>query len=299
MLSGDVLEDYLKAGRIASEVRREAKSLVKRGAPLISICESVENGIKKRGGELAFPCNVCVNDVAAHYSSLPGDKGVVPEGAVVKVDLGVQVEGYIADTATTVSLNPQYDGMVFAVNEALEEAVKVVKPRVKMSEVGRTIQGTIERYGFKPIRNLSGHQMTRYVLHAGKSVPNVTTVGFQSMNEGDVYAIEPFLTLQSGAGQIRTGEEAYIFRFQKERKVDNPDTMALQTLIKTSFKSLPFSPRWIEGIEDEKVGKAFRDLVAKKCVSPYPVLIEEKGGLVTQAEHTVVVTRDGCTVTTR
>lgn len=298
LLSEDMLDHYLKAGRIAAEVRRRAKNSVKAGASILQICETVEGDIRKRGGEPAFPCNVCVNDVAAHYSSPPDDLKTIPKGAIVKVDLGVQVEGYIADTAITVSLDPQYESMVHAVNEALEQAIKAVKPKAKISQIGQTVQKTIEKYGFKPIRNLSGHQMSRYVLHTGKSIPNVGSFMLHSIDEGEVYAIEPFLTLASGEGEVEGTENAYIYRFQKERRFDDSNAMELLTLIKASYKSLPFSLRWIKGNEKD-TREAFNELIAKKCVSSYPVLVETAGCVVAQAEDTVVVTKDGCIVTTR
>ncbi len=294
-----MLERYLKAGRIASEVRREIRSIVKEGVPILQICERVETGIRKRGGEPAFPCNVCVNDVAAHYSSPPNDAKTIPRGAIVKVDLGVHVEGYIADTAMTVCLNPTYESMVYAVDEALEQAIRVIQPKAKISEVGRTIERTIEKYGFKPIRNLSGHQMSRYVLHTGKSIPNVPSLGFQSINEGEVYAVEPFLTLTSGRGEVISEEEAYIYRFQKERRIINMEAAKLLAEIKSSFKSLPFSQRWIKEIEEMNTSEAFKELIAKRCISSYPILVEAEGSVVAQAEHTVVVTQDSCLVTTQ
>ena len=297
MLSEDTLKYYLQAGRIASEVRREVKDLVKEGALILQICNSVERGIRRRGGEVAFPCNVCVNEVAAHYSSPPNDGKRIPKGAVVKVDLGVHVEGYIADTATTVSLNPHYKSMVFAVNKALEQAINAIKPRIKINDVAKVVRDTIERYGFKPIRNLSGHQMSRYVLHTGKSIPNVPGFGFQRMSEGEVYAIEPFLTQASGSGLVKNTKEGYIYRFQKVRRLANPRADKLLTAIRSKYRSLPFSFRWIDA--GDGGSDVFDELVSKRCVARYNVLVELKGGLVAQAEHTVVVTKDGCVVTTR
>ena len=299
MLSKDILDCYLKAGSIASEVRQEARTLIKEDASLLQICEHVENSIRGKGGEPAFPCNICINDIAAHYSSPPKDMTKIPQNAVVKLDLGVQVDGYVADTAMTVSLSSQYENMVFAVNEVLEQVIKNVRPKAKIDELGRTIQRAIANFGFKPIRNLSGHQMSRYILHTGKSIPNVSDLSFQSINEDEIYAIEPFLTFTSARGEVRNGNYEYIYRFQKERRVDSTQAAQLLTQIKTNFKFLPFSPRWIKEIEFKGTLNAFNLLVEKRCVSSYPVLVEASGNIVAQAEHTVIVTRDGCIVTTR
>ena len=304
MLSKDVLESYREAGRIASKVRNEASTLVKEGVSLIEICEWVENEIKEKGGKLAFPCNICVNEVAAHYSPPIGDKTVISRNAVVKIDLGVHVDGYIADTATTVSLSPQYDGMVYAINEALKQAIKAVKPRTKTKDIGRVIQKTIDRYGFKPIWNLTGHQMSRYVLHTGKSVPNVSTLSFSRIKEDDVFAIEPFLTLKVGVGEVISLKKAYIYRLHKTRHVSNMDASRLQELINKHFRSLPFSKRWLSEysrrstFSEERSEKAFNELIARKNLMAYPVLVEKEYNPVAQAEHTVIVTNNGCLVTT-
>ncbi|MFH0749192.1 MAG: type II methionyl aminopeptidase [Candidatus Bathyarchaeota archaeon] len=299
MLAGDTLECYVKAGHIASEVRNKIKETIKEGTLILKICETVENSIRKMGGEPAFPCNVCINNIAAHYSSPPNDLTVIPKNAVVKVDLGVQVKGHIADTAITVSLCPQYDSMKYAVDDALEHAIRAIKPKAKISEVGTIIKQTIEKYGFKPIRNLSGHQMSRYVLHAGKSIPNVPTIYLQRIVEDEVYAVEPFLTLTSGKGEVKNSNNSYIYRFQKERHLKSAEARALLATIKSNFKSLPFSERWIKGIEEKQIREAFAEIVEKKCVYAYPVLVEATDGIVTQAEHTVIVTKQGCRVTTR
>jgi methionyl aminopeptidase len=304
LLSKEVVKHYVKAGRIASEVREKLKIRVKENTSLLELCNWVENTIKDKGGTLAFPCNICINEIAAHYSPPISDKTVVPTGAIVKVDLGVHVDGYIADTATTICLNHQYDGMVYAINEALKQAIKAVKPGTKNSHIGSIVQKTIERYGFKPIWNLSGHQMTRFVLHTGKSIPNVSTLGLSKIREGEVFAIEPFLTLRSGAGEVTGLKQTYIYRFHKSLRNLNEDADNLQNEIKKQFNSLPFSKRWLNNLSTqftfpiERIEKAFSILLARKGVIGYPVLREKSGNIVAQAEHTVIVTKNGCRVTT-
>jgi methionyl aminopeptidase len=301
LLSKDALRKYRKSGSIASEVRKGARALVNEGTSLLEICEWVENEIRERGGQPAFPCNICVNEVAAHYSPAIGDKTVIPIDAVVKIDLGVHVDGYIADTASTVSLSPQNDGMVYAINEALKQAIKAIKPGTRTNEIGSIIQKTIERYGYKPIWNLSGHQMSRYILHTGKSIPNVFTDGFSRIEEDDVFAIEPFLTLRPGVGKVMSLKESYIYRFNKKRHFMNAKSVHLQELINYHFKSLPFSKRWLSGLysfPEEGFDKVFNELMARKSLIAYPVLVEKGKNVVAQAEHTIIVTKKGCIATT-
>jgi methionyl aminopeptidase len=300
LLTKDAIEAYIKAGRIASEARRDVEKLVRGGASILDICEGVEKIIMKKGGVPAFPCNVCVNEVAAHYSSPPRDFRVIPEGGLVKVDIGVHVDGYIADTATTVSLNPELDIMVQAVREALERAIKVIVPGIRARRIGETIQGTIEEYGFKPIRNLSGHQITRYILHTGKSIPNIDNFDFNKIEEGEVYAVEPFLTRRSGSGLVAgISKEAHIYRFNREKRVKTQEAKKLLKIIRVGYRSLPFSKRWLVGkLPDEALDRAFQELIGEKCIASYPVLVEETGEWVAQAEHTLIVTKDGALVTT-
>ena len=300
MLAKDVMESYVKAGRIASEVRKEARNLVREGVPLLSICEGVEKLTREKGGVPAFPCNVCINEVAAHYSSPPSDSSVVPRGSLVKIDIGVHVDGYIADTATTVCLSPELDPMVQGVNEALAQALKAVAPGVRTSGIGETIEKTVGSFGFRPIWNLSGHQMTRFILHTGKSIPNVHNLSFEKLREDEVYAIEPFLTVRSAKGAVTGRErEMYIHRFQKEKRLRMAESRKLLTAIKRDYRSLPFSKRWLSSIWSiDALEAAFQELVQERCIMGYPVLVEETGQLVAQAEHTVIVTKDGCLVTT-
>ena len=291
------LDAWREAGCIASRVREQIQGRVKKGIKLIDICEHVEMLIKKLGGEPAFPCNVCVNEVAAHYSSPRRDRRTVPKGSLVKVDIGVHVNGYIADTAITISLDPKYDAMIFAVEEALAKAIEVIRPGIRVSEVGRAIEKTVEKFGYKPIENLSGHQVGRYVLHAGKSIPNVSKLGIfgrSEIKEGEVYAVEPFLTSHNGSGEVRGSTEAYIHRFQKQRSVKSPQAKRLLKRIKNNYRSLPFSQRWFSGFSEEELDSAFQELFSRRCLASYHSLIEKKGTPVAQAEHTVIVTKEGC-----
>ena len=298
-MSEDALRKYMKAGSIASKVRDKARHLVSEGRFIIDICTTVEKTIKKLGGKPAFPCNICVNDIAAHYSSPPEDKKKIPKDAVVKIDVGVHVDGYIADTATTVSLNSEYDAMVFAAEKALNNAIKVIQPNVKTTKVGEVIKKTVENYGFKPIWNLSGHQINRYVLHTGKSIPNVPRFSISKIKKGEVYAVEPFLTLSSGSGEVRGRNESYIFRCHKSKKTQNPTAMKLLRKIYNEFCSLPFSQRWLTGyLPPVDLNQVFTELVSKKILSAYPVLVEKNHKIVAQAEHTVIVTEKGNLVTT-
>jgi len=293
------LEALRKSGYIASQVRQRAHDYVKVGIKIIDICESVENWIRELGGEPAFPCNVDVDRVAAHYTSPIGDPTIVSDGSLVKVDIGVHIDGYIADTATTVCLAPQLERLVEAAEAALDSGIKAVKAGARASEIGSVIERTMRLRGVSPIRNLTGHRVARYVVHAGDVIPNVQSINGNRLKEGDVYAVEPFTTLPDAAGEVRDGPSGSIYLFQKRRSVSGEAAKEMLRFIQSDYRSLPFASRWVLNRFPGSEGRAaFDELVRSKCLYAYPQLIERTGKPVAQAEHTVIVTRDGCEVTT-
>jgi len=299
LLPEDILQKYYKAGKIASEVRGAARNMVRETMPIIEVCEKVESMIREKGGQPAFPCNICINDVAAHYTSPPSDTNVIPNGSLVKVDLGVHIDGYIVDTATTVCLNPEYAPLFEAAENAINKAFKSIRDGAKASEVGGLIQTTIESYGFKPIWNLNGHKMVRFTLHAGKSIPNVSRLNGTKIEADEVYAIEPFVTYKNANGKVVDSTETFIYRYVKERPQKEEGAKLLLQKIKTEFYTLPFSKRWIYNeLPPEEFEGAFNELLYSRALMAYPVLVEESGNIVAQVEHTVIVTENECIVLT-
>lgn len=267
--------------------------------PVIDICNKVESMIRERGGKPAFPCNVCINEVAAHYTSPLGDMTSIPEGAIVKVDIGAHVDGYLADTAITICFNPEYAPLVETAELALKKACETIRHGIKASEVGAVIQKTVETHGFRPIWNLTGHKTVRYVIHAGKSIPNVSHLNGTKIEADEVYAIEPFVTLKKAAGKVSELNEPFIYRYVKDKPLKNEGANLLLQKIKTEFYTLPFTQRWIHKLlPPQQFENAFSELLSSKTITQYPVLIEASGNLVAQAEHTVLVTKKGCTILT-
>lgn len=293
------LEKYQRAGKIAREVREEIKRTVREGMPIIEICENVEELTRKKGGKPAFPCNVSVNEVAAHYTSPPKDKQTIPERSIVKVDIGVHVDGYIADTATSICFNPEYDDMVNTAEEALEKAVELLRPGLSITRFGAAIQKTIKTRGFKPVSNLTGHLIRRYLIHAGKSLPNVFNISTSRIKEGEVYGVEPFVTVADAAGRVENLRDAHIFRYAKPKSLNDPYAKQLLNYIKKNFLTLPFTERWLSRFMSSSGYKtAFSELLSSKAVVSYPVFVEASRNPVAQAEYTILIVRDGCIVLT-
>lgn len=293
------VEEILKACRIAAELRPKVRAAIHPGKPIIELCEEVEGEARRLGGEPAFPCNVGVDEVAAHYTSNVGDESRIPKEGIVKIDFGVHVNGYIADTALTVALSPEYRPMVKAIEDALNAAVEILRPGVKASEVGAAIERTIKDWGYKPIRNLMGHKMERFTLHAGKSIPNVSKLDGTRILEGEIYAVEPFLTTPNGEGSVVELEKGFIYRLHKEKGVKDRYGKELVKRIRSRFYTLPFTVRWLrDEMDNPGFETVFKQLLAKGNIKAYPVLVEERGEPVAQAEHTILITHDGCKVLT-
>lgn len=302
-LTEEAVRAYLEAGRIAARVREEAARLVEPGRPLIEICEFVEKRIVELGASPAFPCNISINEVAAHYTPPIGDTSTVPEEAVVKVDLGAHIDGYIADTAVTVDTSGKWESLLEAVREALERALETVRPGNRFAETGRVIADTIQRYGYRPIVNLGGHSIARYRIHAGESIPNMYDPMVPGRyGRGRVYAVEPFGT--NGEGLVYEGELVTIYaliRPSLRRRLD-PVTRKILDAIKERFNTLPFAERWLADVVPDagKLRRSLNKLSKMGFLVRYPVLIERRHGVVAQFEHTLLITPEGeVIVTTR
>ncbi|HII92843.1 MAG TPA: type II methionyl aminopeptidase [Methanosarcina sp.] len=287
----EILEKYREAGRILKIVRAEAVEMVRVGNTLLQVAEFVENRTIELGGKPAFPCNISRNQEAAHATPKLGDTDVFGKD-MVKLDLGVHVDGYIADSAVTVDLSGNSD-ITKAAEEALAAAIDLAKPGISTGELGAAIESSIRSYGLNPIMNLTGHGLSQYEAHDDPSVPNRHMEGGLILKEGDVLAIEPFAT--DGVGAVHDGNWSEIYSLIRKKPVRLP---AVRNVLKQveEYRELPFAKRWLK---PEKLDFALLQLEKAGILHSYPVLLESAGGLVAQAEHTIIITQDGCEVTTK
>jgi len=293
------LDDYIKAGKIAGEIRENVRKTDWTGKTVFEICEYVENEIRKRGAKCAFPVNTSINEVAAHYTAEPNDPLTIKNDDLVKIDLGAQINGYIADTAVTVCYNTEFDSLVQAAELSLSNAMDMIKVGIKSSDVGRTIEKTIKQMGFLPIANLSGHSLDQYTIHAGRSVPNIWSIGSFTFDENQAFACEPFVTTGEGLGFVHEGKIKNIFALSSRKKTKDKEADKMLDYIWQNFNLLPFALRWLTNEWEEKEARNLLEiLVKKKAVHAYPVLVEGNGERVTQAEHTFIPNETGVTITT-
>lgn len=305
-----MIDSYLKAGKILSKIRKEASKMIKEGTLVLDLVEFVENETIKQGAGISFPCNVSINEVAAHYTSPSNDETMIYAGDLVKLDLGTEIDGYIADSAITVmapgknlderfsqdEINLRQD-IIEASAAGLDAAINTVRAGVSVGEIGAAVEEAINEYKLNPIANLTGHSLEQYNLHAGISVPNIDNHDETILEEGQAVAIEPFAT--DGIGFVNDAPGTYIYSFLANKPFRLKHTKNVLTHIKHNYQYLPFSGRWLtEEFKENRLNASLKQLSEAMAIYPYHPLKEKTGCLVSQKEHTVIVEKEGCTVTT-
>ena len=291
-LTGERYEKHREAGEILAQVRNETAERVEVGASHLEVAAYAEERIRELGGEPAFPVNISIDHEAAHATPTPDDEATFGE-EMVNLDIGVHVDGWLADTAITVDLSGSPD-LAAAPAEALEAALDVIEAGVETGEIGAEIEAVVDGYGYNPVVNLTGHGLGHWEQHTEPNVPNRGVEQGVELEAGDVVAIEPFAT--DGGGKVNEGSHEEIYSLEREASVRNRQARAALEQIVEEFKTLPFARRWLD---TDRAEMALRRLARNDVVHGYPVLQEQEGCLVSQTEHTVIVTEDGCEVTTR
>ncbi len=293
------IDDFRSAGKIASQIREESKKLIMPGESILDIAETIEKMIFDEGGRPAFPVNISINSFAAHFTPEKTYEKLLEDEDVVKIDLGVDVNGGLGDTAYTIDLSGKYETLVNASKEALDEAIKFLKPGVKIGEIGGVVEEKIKSFGFKPISNLTGHKIITGLLHAGIDVPNVKTSDPYEIQEGEVYAIEPFAS--TGSGFVSDLDQVEIFSLYSMNTVKMRQSRQILNHIINEYGLLPFSERWLNKKFPSRlaVSAALKELLREQIIRAYPILKDSGDGIVSQAEHTLYITKNGAEILTK
>ena len=304
-----MIESYIESGKIASRIRSESSKMIKEGTLVIDLVEYVESEILKSGAQIAFPCNVSINEVAAHYTSPAGDKTTIHAGDMVKLDLGAMINGYIADTAITIIADGNIDEnytqdeinlheeIVEASAAGLEAAIATARAGIEVSKIGAAVREAIAEYKLNPIFNLTGHSLEQNNLHAGISIPNYDNNDHYVLEEGQAIAIEPFAT--NGEGIVNDAPGHYIFSYMANKPFRMRSTQRILKYIQHNNAYVPFSGRWITDEFGERKGSiALKQLSEAMAIYPYAPLREKQNCFVSQKEHTVIIEKEGCTITT-
>ena len=296
-MNSDEIEKWRQAGHLASEALQFGKNLIEENKSMLDITEEIENYVRDKGGELAFPTNLAINNVGAHWTPSSKSTELFCEGDLVKLDVGVHIDGYIGDNALTIEIGTdKYRKMIEASREALNKAVEIAAAGISVGIIGHAVQETIEKYGYRPIANLTGHRIKRYNLHSGVSIPSVRERGGPVLKTGDIVAIEPFVT--DGAGRVGGKRNSNIYHLRQVRNIRDEKAAELMIEIQDRYKGLPFAERWLHTFQKD-ASKILQKLIRAGIVSYYPVLDELGKGMVAQSEHTLMITSSGNEVLTK
>ncbi|RLG21844.1 type II methionyl aminopeptidase [Candidatus Micrarchaeota archaeon] len=294
----DDLEKFKRAGKIAAEVREESMKLIRIGEKALDVANMIERWILEKGGSIAFPVNISVNNQAAHATPSYNDEYVFGEKDLVTIDIGVHVDGFVGgDTAYSVDLSGERQILTETSKKALENALSKVKAGVEIGEIGKEIEETARQASLRPVENLTGHGLARWQVHTLPSIPNIGNKDKTKLKEGQIIAIEPFIS--NGSGRVREGVRTEIFSFEGKVLTRNRDARKLLDIIYENYKTLPFAERWLYDYMPElKLKLALRDLAMRGAIRGYPILKDVEGSFVSQHEVSLIVEKDSCTLLT-
>ncbi|KAL8972992.1 MAG: hypothetical protein Q9183_000244 [Haloplaca sp. 2 TL-2023] len=310
-MNDDFLCEYRQGAEVHRQVRQWAQKNIKPGQSLTEIAEGIEDGVRALTGHqgleegdnikggMGFPTGLSRNHCAAHYTPNAGNKIILQKEDVMKVDIGVHLNGRIVDSAFTLAFDPVYDNLLAAVKDATNTGVREAGIDVRMSDIGAAIQETMESYEVeiggqtfpvKAIRNLNGHNITQHSIHGSKSVPIVKGGDQTKMEEGEIFAIETFGS--TGKGYVRDDMETSHYA----KKADAPNVplrvSSARTLLNSitkNFGTIPFCRRYLDRLGHEKYLLGLNNLVSSGIVEAYPPLCDIKGSYTAQFEHTILL----------
>ena len=291
------LDSLEKAGKIAQDVKKYIKPKIEVGLKVLDLVNDTESKILELGGECAFPVNVSINNIAAHYTSpIKEDNLTINELDLVKIDLGVHVEGFIVDTAFSVNFNDDnsLENIVQATEVAVEAAKMMVKPKVNTKDIGQKIEDIIKGFKYNPIKELGGHQIERWTVHGKKTLPELGSQSGSIMEEGEVFAIEIFAS--TGEGSVHRTNSSQIYElnpYYGRVPLRRKSSKQILGVINKTYKTLPFAERWLAKEFRIGVGFGLQELIQQGKLHVHNVLAEKKGVYVAQSEETIIITEDG------
>lgn len=281
------LEKWRKAGKIAAEALMFGKKLIKPGAKLIDVADAIDQKIVELGAQPAWPSQLSLNEVAAHYTADPEQDTVLTD-QIVSLDVGAHIDGCVGDTACTVDLSGKHAKLVQAVKDALRNAIKTVKVGVQIREIGKVIEETIKKHGFQPIKNLSGHGISKWEIHDSPSIPNYDNQDKTVLQKEQIIAIEPFAT--TGGGSVDEAERGNIFSLVAPKPVRSPFARDVLAHIAQNYKNLPFTTRWLTRVfGTAKTNLGLKELMQAGSLHAHAPLVEVSKGMVSVYEKTLLV----------
>jgi len=284
----EILEKYQKAGEIHKQAKDFAKPQIKEGKKILDLAESIEKFIKDKGGELAFPVNISINDIAAHFTPDANDETVLKQNDMVKVDIGVHIDGYIADSAFSVAIGEKSNVLIKAAEDAVSQFIKTIRPGKTIEEMSGLVEDVVTSHGVSPIRNLAGHSLENFKEHGGISIPNARCSLNQKIEEGTAIGMEVFTT--NGEGWVRESSPTSIYMFLRPNPVRLRESRLILQKIVEQYKTLPFAKRWLKDMASPlKLHMALKEMTTRGVLHEYPPLREKSNAVIAQAEETIIV----------
>lgn len=281
----EVLKHYKEANDIAQKVLEFSKKIITKDKKILEIANQIEKKIFELGAKPAWPVNISINEIAAHYTPARNDERRIKINELIKIDFGIHINGYISDNAFTVCIEKENE-LIKAAEKALENALKIIKPGIKVMEISETIYSTLQSFEVKPIINLCGHSIERYCQHGKISIPNIPNKIETQLEKGQIIAIEVFTT--NGSGWVKESWPANIFQFKQRKPIRNNEARKILELAEKKFEKLPFTPRWIKEVPEGRIDFAISQLVNANALIAHPTLKEENG-IVAVAEKTIII----------
>ncbi|KAI5449709.1 hypothetical protein NCC49_004170 [Naganishia albida] len=315
-LSNDALTKYTTAGTILGEVLKKFIPTIQAGKSVLDLCTEgdklvseavagVWNNKKGLSKGLAFPTSVSVNNTVSHFSPLPSDKDVpvLKDGDVVKVMLGVHIDGYASIHAETVVVGADasspVDGkkadVVKAAYDAAQLAMRLIKPTVKNFDITQAIQDITADFGCKPVENMLSCQHEQNVTDGKKRIiinPDPESRRSHEncvFEEGEVYGVD-VLVVTGEDGKARP-EESRTTIYKRSNDVTYQLKMKTSRTVFTEIQkkagSFPFTLRTLD--DEKRARMGVQEAVQHGLLRPYDVVYTKEGTQVAEFFFTLAL----------
>jgi methionyl aminopeptidase len=273
------------ASQIHKKIFNFADDIIKPPIKLIDIEQQIFHFGKKLFSKLknnniqfldfAFPIGLNKNNIVAHFSPYNNDEDILTENDVLKVDIGICLNGYIIDSAKTYYFKPEFEPLISATKDAIVQFYKNAGVDKNLGDLGEIIQETIESYEVQlnnniyplySIKDVCGHNILLYTVHGGIAIPNIKINYNKKLEEGMIYAIEPYATTGNGKTIENFNHISHISMKQYEFDYN----------IFKERNFLPFHPKWFNNINTNN----FKE---------YPVIEDKIGTFSAQTEETFII----------
>lgn len=317
-----VVKKYKTAGEIVNKILVQLIQSCKVGVSVKAICEKGDNLIvqeveKKYKNEkdikkgIAFPTCLSMNNCICHFSPSKNDADyVLKEDDLVKIDVGVHIDGFIAVVAHTIVVGSSAEkkvtgrkaDVILAAYLASQAALRLLSPGNGNYKVTEAVQKISESYKCKPIEGMLSHQLKQFKIDGEKTIIQNPTPAQRKEHEKcdfekyEVYAMDVLVSTGEGQGKemdtkvaiYKKTEETYLLKLKASK--------AFYAEVKKKYGPMPFNLRNFE--EEAKAKMGVVECVSHKLIEPFQVLYEKSSEYVAQFKFTVLLLPNGINLIT-